>query len=94
MKIKYLATVCMALFLSNGMFSTTAFALYRRFCRNHTGADRRTGNRGEKVSRWNLLRLNGNMTLVDDEGEHPSGGETVHYCCDENRKLLLSHYRP
>ena len=26
MKIKYLATVCMALFLSIGMFSTTAFA--------------------------------------------------------------------
>ena len=26
MKIKYLATACMALFLSIGMFSTTAFA--------------------------------------------------------------------
>ena len=56
MKIKYLATVCMALFLSIGMFSTTAFAYTDASAEPHRSRQKNRQPR-KKVSRWNLLRL-------------------------------------
>lgn len=72
MKIKYLGTLCMALLLSIGVFSTTAFAYA-------DGAEvtEPTPTPAEEVVEELMepLTPDGNMTLVDDTGEHPSEGK-------------------
>ena len=74
MKIKYLATVCMALFLSIGMFSTTAFA-YASEAPAETTQEQVEETVPESSEPMEPLTPDGNMTLVDDAGEHPSAGK-------------------
>ena len=72
MKIKYLGTLCMALLLSVGVFSTTAFAYAG-------GAEETepTPTPAEEVVEEPMepLTPDGNMTLVDDEGNTPEAGK-------------------
>lgn len=74
MKIKYLGTACMALLLSIGMFSTTAFA-YSDASAETTQEQTEEVATEEKSEPMEPLTPDGNMTLVDDEGEHPSAGK-------------------
>lgn len=74
MKIKYLGTACMALLLSIGMFSTTAFA-YSDAPAETTQEQTEEVATEEESESMEPLTPDGNMTLVDDEGEHPSAGK-------------------
>ena len=74
MKIKYLGVTCMALLLSIGMFSTTAFA-YASEAPAETTQEQTEETVPESSEPMEPLTPDGNMTLVDDEGEHPSAGK-------------------
>ena len=74
MKIKYLGATCMALLLSIGMFSTTAFA-YASEAPAETTQEQTEETVPETSEPMEPLTPDGNMTLVDDEGEHPSAGK-------------------
>ena len=74
MKIKYLGATCMALLLSIGIFSTTAFA-YASEAPAETTHEQTEETVPETSEPMKSLTPDGNMTLVDDEGEHPSEGK-------------------
>ena len=71
---KYLGATCMALLLSIGMFSTTAFA-YASEAPAETTQEQVEETVPESSEPMEPLTPDGNMTLVDDEGEHPSAGK-------------------
>mgnify|MGYP005782214065 CR=1 FL=1 len=73
MKIKYLGTAFMTLLLSIGMFSTTAFAYSDAPA--ETTQEQTEEAAEEESEPMESLTPDGNMTLVDDEGEHPSAGK-------------------
>lgn len=76
MKFKWLGTTCMALILSVGLFSTTAFAYA-----GDTECAEPTAPPAEEVVEEPVegpmepLTPDGNMTLVDDEGNAPESGK-------------------
>lgn len=74
MKIKYFGAACMALLLSIGMFSTTSFA-YAAEVPAEITQEQTEETTSESNEPMKALTPNGNMTLVDDEGERPSGGK-------------------
>lgn len=72
MKIKYLSAVCMALILSVGLFSTTAFA-YAGGAEETEPTESPTEEVVEEPMK--PLTPDGNLTLVDDEGNTPKSGK-------------------
>lgn len=91
MKIKYLGATCMALLLSIGIFSTTAFA-YASEAPAETTQEQTEETVPETSEPMKPLTPDGNMTLVDDEGEHPSEGKQFITVVTKTWELFLSHY--
>lgn len=72
MKFKWLSATCMALILSVGLFSTTAFA----YAGGAEGAEPTPPPAEEVVEEpMEPLTPDGNLTLVDDEGNAPEAGK-------------------
>lgn len=76
MKIKYLSAVCMALILSVGLFSTTTFA-YAGGAEETEPTPPPTKEVVEEPVEEPMKPLtpDGNLTLVDDEGNTPKSGK-------------------
>lgn len=68
MKFKWLRTICMALILSVGLFSTTAFAYTG-------GVEENEAAETPVVEPMEPLTPDGNLTLVDDEGTTSQQGK-------------------
>lgn len=74
MKIKYLCAACMALILSIGMFSPAAFA-YTSEAPAETIQEQSEKTVPQSGEPMKPLTPDGNLTLVDDEGNTPKAGK-------------------
>lgn len=75
MKFKWITAGCMALILSIGMFSTTAFAFVDETAVEDTPSQQSEQLEESADEPMQPLTPDGNLTLVDDEGDVPKAGK-------------------
>ena len=94
MKFKWITAGMLAVMMSVGMFSTTAAAFVDETAVEDTPSQQNEQLEESADEPMQPLTPDGNLTLVDDEGDVPKSRQAVYNRCDQDRKLFLFDYRP